>query len=143
MSNLNANTRLIFIHIPKTAGTSFGQVIESNSGEPYRYRGLRRMLTEDLSGYSVIQGHMAHGIHRFLSGKAIYVTFLRDPVEQCISYYYFSRSWVGQPDYRDAVDYDLAGFYRLKHHQNMQTKHIGGYAPFAMSNLFPGPNLVK
>jgi hypothetical protein len=141
--NLDHAVRLAFIHVPKTAGTSFGRVIEENAGPAYRFRGLRRLRSDDLTNFSIIRGHMAHGVHRFVPGQVRYFTFLRSPVEQCISYYYFSRSWVGQPDYEDAMEHDLVGFYRLKRHQNMQTRFIGGYIPHALNFLVPDRILLS
>ena len=91
---------LIFLHIPKAAGTTFHQILDR------KYEGKRIVSIDGLdSGASVqafkempdheraaidlLKGHMPFGLHEYVSSPATYVTFLRDPVERVISYYYY------------------------------------------------------
>src|SRR6266403_3878281 len=91
---------LIFLHIPKTAGTTLNRIIEWQYNplsiftiDPYGIRAT----TERFKTFSeqrrrrlrVVRGHLFYGIHEFLPQAATYITMLRDPVARLLSTYYF------------------------------------------------------
>ena len=101
----------IFLHLPKTGGTSFkahlekhfeqdvtlvelsawGRWFRRNAGRPE----LEARSEDERSRIRVIAGHQTYyGIHRLISGarEARYVTFVRDPADRCVSMYNFRRS---------------------------------------------------
>jgi hypothetical protein len=89
---------LIFLHIPKTAGTTFGRVIRRQYPEGSvvgNDRGLAHVDLEALKALPderkrtlrVVQGHMPFGVHELFPQPASYVTILRDPVARMISHY--------------------------------------------------------
>jgi hypothetical protein len=91
---------LIFLHIPKTAGTTLNRIIESQYSpfaiftmDPYRIRAtperLKRLPEDRRRRLRVVRGHMLYGIHEFLPQGATYMTMLRDPVARVLSAYYF------------------------------------------------------
>jgi hypothetical protein len=95
----------VFIHIPKTAGTTLTGVLRKNyppdtvrtlgnvfagAGTPSRgplerIRNSGRVLTRDIH---LLAGHIPFGVREFLPDDARYITFLRDPVERTLSHYY-------------------------------------------------------
>jgi hypothetical protein len=46
--------------------------------------------------YRLIRGHLYFGLHRFIPGTSVYITFLRKPVERVVSFYHYARS---KPDH--------------------------------------------
>lgn len=85
----------IFMHIPKTAGSTLRTLMTSNY-EPCQVLNLygddHKVLIDatahvgKLNNYRLIQGHVPYGIHRVLGLRAArYFTFVRDPVERFIS----------------------------------------------------------
>jgi hypothetical protein len=95
---------LIFLHIPKTAGTTLRKILERQ----YRHSGIlevydKRVLDHlELEGTEILRqvplretgllaGHIVFGWHRFLPGRAVYLTMLRDPVDRVVSLYYYVR----------------------------------------------------
>jgi hypothetical protein len=91
---------LIFLHIPKTAGTTLNRIIEWQYSpfaiftmDPYRIRAtaerLKRLPEERRRRLRVVRGHLLYGIHEFLPQGATYVTMLREPVARVLSAYYF------------------------------------------------------
>jgi hypothetical protein len=91
---------LIFLHIPKTAGTTLNRIIEWQYSpfeiftmDPYRIRATPERLKRFPEGrrrrLRVVRGHMFYGIHECLPQGATYFTMLRDPVARVLSAYYF------------------------------------------------------
>jgi hypothetical protein len=77
---------LISIHIPKTAGVSFQHLLREIYGEG--------LVTDygagqDLSAARVVHGHFPLGRYRPSYPETPVVTWLRDPVERIISYYFY------------------------------------------------------
>ena len=89
---------LIYPHIPKTAGTTMMHILKQNYNSGF-YRVLnqgnyRDWLREPLStrkATTCLQGHFTYGVHKPPSGPYQYITFLRDPIERVISFYYYIR----------------------------------------------------
>lgn len=91
---------LVFLHIPKTAGTTLNRIIDWQYSplaiftiDPYRIRAtpqrLKQLPEKRRRALRVVRGHMLYGIHNFLPQGATYITMLRDPVARALSAYYF------------------------------------------------------
>ena len=92
----------MFIHIPKTGGSTLHSVINRN----YRSRSLLNVKNDreaekiaelnvnNLKKIQVVKGHMAFGHHKHFPNPKdfTYITMLRDPVKRIISNYYFILS---------------------------------------------------
>lgn len=117
-----APTQLIVsIHIPKTAGTAFADVLSRNYGSAVGFlygpghpkthpvlRNLSRTVTEDQlrhiedAGIRVVHGHFS--ARRFLDvvpDPKNYWVWVRDPIERVVSEYFFNKD-------RDDADNPLA-----------------------------------
>jgi len=90
---------VIFIHIPKTGGTTFRTIINQQY-EPQSVFLFKRPPEKSLAEFKglpeakkreikFIQGHMRFGLHEFFPQPCTYITILRDPVDRVISLYYF------------------------------------------------------
>ena len=89
---------LIYVHIPKTAGTTMMEVLKQNYGQGYfRLKNEGRRLKwqkksdEVKNAVTCLAGHFAYGIHEHIPTECQYVTFLRNPVERILSLYYYVR----------------------------------------------------
>jgi hypothetical protein len=91
---------LIFLHIPKTAGTTLNRIIESQYNpfaiytiDPYGIRAtverLKKLSEARRRRFRVVRGHLSYGVHQFLPQGATYITMLRDPVARVLSAYHF------------------------------------------------------
>ncbi len=100
-----ANPLYVFLHIPKTAGTSLVQMMKAalGPGEYLDLYGVNRttdVLVRDLAALSperkaqikFAAGHQVWcGIHEALGRPARYITFLRSPVSRVLSCYRMMR----------------------------------------------------
>ncbi len=124
--------KIIFTHIPKTAGTTIRDILEnqyrSNSiALVYSQENIQYTLNNLLaSNNKVIMGHFRHP--NFITPTNIlFLTFLREPVKRIISHYnYVSNS-------KDKVHIALMQkastiqeFVQLESQQNLQTKYLSG-----------------
>ena len=107
VNNIEEDSVVIFLHIPKTAGTSLRHIVQSqfqphNVFEFYNLKTQPPKVRKGIEKYhslsetrkkaiKFVSGHVGFGLHEFLHRPCTYITVLRDPVERVISYYYFLR----------------------------------------------------
>jgi hypothetical protein len=141
--SLGANTlsdeQIIFIHIPKTAGTTLRDIIFAQYGETsvapiypepiyMDVNEFKALADKDKKRARAIIGHIGFGFHTNLGSHAkfSYATFVRDPMRRCVSLYNHLRNaqFKGKEIQRDT----LIGTYRPQFN-NMQTRLISGSNP--------------
>jgi Sulfotransferase family len=112
----NAEVTDIFIHIPKTAGTTLAAYMDLNYGDPLpteikiRHRNTAdgrgvtaasdmpeveeaiRMLTAQTPPPAAVIAMLPYGLHRVLNRPCRYFSLIRDPVERAISAWFFACS---------------------------------------------------
>lgn len=87
---------LIFLHIPKAAGSTMNSLIRMQvkrrdikdfwaSRVPQEVRAFIEAPDAERHRYRAFLGHVPFGLHRFLAPKAGYAAILRDPVDRLIS----------------------------------------------------------
>ena len=135
-----ARKTLLFLHIHKTAGTTLNRIIEReyNPFLIYTIEGKRiewsldhfkRLSERRRAALRVVKGHMSFGLHQFLPQPSTYITFLRDPIERCISSYAYSKGNRFNPFHRriNQENLDLGQFLAIAPwNNNLQCKAIAG-----------------
>ena len=130
MSTSHKDETVIFLHIPKTAGTTLHDII----GRQYVASEMHTMLLDvpesikqflalseaERGQFKMIRGHMGYGLHQFVPRPCQYFTILRDPVERVISTYYFIKRTPGH------------FFYHIFKEENLTLK---GYVESGYSNM--------
>ncbi len=92
---------LIFLHIPKTAGSTFHTIlnkkyrdrdVQNVFGARYKAPAIADFIAmpmEKKTHIKMLKGHMPFGLHEYMPGASTYIAFLRDPVDRVISLYYY------------------------------------------------------
>jgi Sulfotransferase family len=137
-----AQESVIFIHIPKAAGTTVNRLIEREyplfeifSVDPVFSNWSRRHLwslpPERLKRFRIFKGHMPFGLHKILPQPATYFAVFRDPISRVISAFYFMRNYTLHPQYWKfrRLNWQLEDFVRNSPRDNVQTKMVAG-APY-------------
>src|SRR5438876_9976046 len=108
---------LVFVHIPKTAGTTISTILHhhygprsrriNTSGAAHDAGRLQERVTAALAEptVQVVQGHISFGVSELLPADARYATLLRDPVERTLSEFHhlvtrtgkWRHDWLGPP----------------------------------------------
>ena len=102
------NKTLIFLHIPKTGGSTLGKILNRHFTQKESFifnsskfsdewiKEFKKLPMEERKRIKYIRGHMPFGIHACLPQESFYVTILRNPIERIISLYYMalrSKKW--------------------------------------------------
>ena len=87
----------VFLHIPKTAGTSVYEVFQDlfsakNVSEQFGVTKITPAEARKLNKFQMISGHISwDDIATYFPERKI-ITFLREPIDRCISWYYYAKS---------------------------------------------------
>lgn len=95
-------------------------------------RVFRELPDEEKSKYRLITGHMRFGIHEDIKNPSSYITFLREPIQRIVSYYYYILSYRNHYLHQEIksksmslIDVLESGIAR--EFENSQTRRIAGY----------------
>ncbi len=101
MIKITSEPFYLFLHIPKTAGTTLRQIVDKQYGYANvltYYNQNSQHIIDNLESllivhpnYKALIGHYNFGIHRKIAFPSAYITFLRHPIARTISQY---KEWV-------------------------------------------------
>lgn len=134
----------IFIHIPKTGGTSFNRLIQDHYSKSriaflhddpeWSVERLIDKCKDKNQKIQIISGHFSYGIHEYIERPYRYITILRNPIELVISLYDYIKSIPLHQYYHLVVDKSLHEFISEQQFDiftsNLQSKLLGLAAVF-------------
>ena len=136
-----ARACVVFVHVPKTGGTSLGGVLrrQYRPTNTIHFSSLDKPLNEfegipygERVRANLVWGHMHFGVDRWLPQPTEYVTVLRDPVARVWSLYNYITREPRHPLHQEVVDsgMTLTEFVEsdidLKQLENGQTRQLSG-----------------
>jgi len=126
---------LIFLHIPKTGGTSITNLLQPvlspsiNVEGPESLRKFLDLSDAELRAMRFAYGHMPYGLHELTRADCKYFVFLREPVDRVLSNYYYikrARAHPMFPKLRDGMT--ILDFMRdPSFDDNRQTRQLARY----------------
>ena len=137
---------LIFLHIPKTAGTSIRKIFERFYDEKEIYpiytkannmndiNDFKALSDAEKMKIKVFFGHVSFGLHNYISKPCHYVTILRDPVEKILSLFSHISNIKTHPYYErvKSSKFSISEFVKSGmaiETDNHQTRVIAGIDP--------------
>ncbi|WP_456380189.1 hypothetical protein [Thiolapillus sp.] len=94
-----------FLHIPKTAGTTFRVLLENHFHmddicPAYEFFQIKQYADEQLARFRLFRGHMGYNLVNYLPGKPLTLVMLRDPLERAVSHFEYIRRDPAHPKHR-------------------------------------------
>ena len=142
------NIEIVSLHIPKTAGTSFRYILKEQFKRKEVARldiypsGAIQLNEKDFKGtilnekIRVIQGHYTYNAineHFLLHDNLHFITWLRDPVERVLSYYYFLKRIIADrlkelpnENLMNRMGKTLSEFVQFEENKNVMSKFLIG-----------------
>ncbi len=118
----------LFLHIQKTAGTSIVHMAARHYGnsDVSSHGDFEGRDPHEFSNTAFVSGHFGYDFARTLMQDRYTFTFLRDPIERVLSFYYFCRGMNPEerPIYRVARNLDLEDFIRAAVDDDLVKKRI-------------------
>jgi hypothetical protein len=146
---LRPDDTLVFLHIPKTAGTTLMPIlaerfewetiypvpatspVHTQKGrDPFpsvyfpggRVESHRHFMTQDISPYRLVIGHWNFSIVDHIP-RPVPMTFFRDPVHRMLSHYRFLRRYAGEEWNHDRERIRQLSFMEWLEHPTTQQRH--------------------
>ena len=140
-----SSTTVIFLHLPKAAGTTLKDILHRQypSDEVYQLDNthfieaqekFKQLGQQEKAKLKIVTGHMYFGLHEYLASTATYITMLRNPIDRVVSYYYFVKNLPTHEDYEliKTKNISLKEYCQMprENMNNGQTRFLSGTREF-------------
>ena len=106
-----ASQGVVFLHFPKTGGTTYGAFLKQHLASVTQFESWREVGSGKLEvPDGLLRGHMLFEQVRHLQKKCLFVTIMRHPLERTISYYHHMLRYPAHPHHETAMSISLDEF---------------------------------
>jgi Sulfotransferase family len=139
--------KFAFLHLPKTGGTSFTNALAATRTVTPPFEPNDRIpsnLAKELDTFDIVAGHLSHDDYDHWFSERSAFTVLRDPIERCLSWYWFCRNVVPievtAPEVASAKHLDPEQYFSqdrsiiFRISMNGQCRQLGGHLNFCGSD---------
>mgnify|MGYP001031531163 CR=1 FL=1 len=110
---------VIFIHIPKTGGTTLQRILEKQYKTNNIFKIKAEYFHESIEEFKnileskrreirLLEGHMFFGLHEFVPMPCSYITLLRNPIDRIVSHYYYVIQHPNHYLHQDVVSHKMS-----------------------------------
>ena len=105
---MDHNEPILFVHVPKAAGSTLTEILRRKHlkdggdrsfhviADSQEIESFKNLPENDRRRIKFLTGHFYYGLHRYLPGKQPkYITMLREPIDRILSLYYYARKTPG------------------------------------------------
>ncbi len=135
---------LIFVHIPKTAGTTFQTVLDRmyenkldvDAVNPEKsIREFEDLDEKTQKGFDVIKGHFTMNLVKYTENP-ILMTFMREPADLVLSAFFYAKRFPYNPFHKDINKMDsvldFVEYSKGRELDNLQTRHLSNSTGFRL-----------
>lgn len=136
---LNASPKTIFLHIPKTAGSSFYKLATSIYSERASFNTTGEIPEQGFAGANIIGGHFSYSTYEQMTGQRVFLALVRDPVERAVSNFNFYKNEEQGREQRISENFDHEDMkktlrespFRKGFIHNIQCRYLSGRPAFS------------
>ena len=135
-TNIKKNNRtVVFVHIPKTAGSTLHTILDDFYQLVFHVDGLSAQQSlqkfyalskEQQNSFEVVKGHLTLRLLEYIENPFV-ITYLRNPVDLFLSQYYYVKRANKSKHHKDVKNMsieDFIEFVKAKGYDNLQTRHL-------------------
>ena len=143
--SFNSKAKVIYLHVPKTAGKAFEKLAEKNYVNDCSLSTSGKFSWDAWKECTLVGGHFFYSRYDGMSGRRVFLSVIRDPVDRAISRFNFYKNDNGRVKYRKAMGFnhdDLLktirrSTFRVEFVNNYQCRYLSGKRKFsAVKNAF-------
>jgi hypothetical protein len=130
---MTSDETIIFVHIPKTAGTTLHTIIDRQYPRRASHfmdrhevgvREFRALSDARRAEIRMLRGHIPYGLHEYCPLPVRYFTLLRDPIDRVASYFYFVQREPAHYRYDFANEPGMTLARYAESHTSLQTDNF-------------------
>ncbi len=135
-----SDQKLIYVHIPKTGGSTLQAIIIRQYGKKKFFRINKKNSLEDFNlldkkNINLLVGHFPFGYHKYFDQpeKIQYLSLIRNPIERLVSNYYHILARENNPHHSMLVENNYSIKQFIEHGVNGKTENC--YVRFFSNNI--------
>ena len=142
---------MIYLHIPKTAGKAFEQLAEKNYVNDCSLSTSGKFSWDAWKECTLVGGHFFYSRYDGMSGRRLFLSVIRDPVDRAISRFNFYKNDSAGVKFRKVRGFDhddllktiRRSTYREEFINNYQCRYLSGKRKFsAVQKAFKGDAFI-